>query len=54
MDGFSSFFAASKTEYDELTGTVLCLAITGYNKQGVYRQSHDTEGNSQHSSQWLW
>jgi hypothetical protein len=46
IDGFSSFFAVSKTEYDELAGTVLHLAITGYNKE-----SHDTEGNSRHSSQ---
>jgi hypothetical protein len=35
MDGFSSFFAVSKTEYDELTGTVLCLAITGYHKGSI-------------------
>jgi hypothetical protein len=35
MDGFSSLFAVSKTEYDELTGTVLCLAITGYNKGSI-------------------
>jgi hypothetical protein len=35
MDGFSSFFAVSKTEYDKLSGTVLCLAITGYNQGSV-------------------
>jgi hypothetical protein len=35
MDGFSSFFAVSKTEYDALAGTVLCLAITGYNKGSI-------------------
>jgi hypothetical protein len=35
MDGFSSFFAGSKTEYDELAGTVLCLAITGYTKGSI-------------------
>jgi hypothetical protein len=35
MDGFSSNFAVSKTEYDEQAGTVLCLAITGYNKRSV-------------------
>jgi hypothetical protein len=35
IDGFSSFFAVSKTEYDELTGMVLCLAITGYNKGSI-------------------
>jgi hypothetical protein len=35
MDGFSSFFAVSKTEYNEWKGTVLCLAITGYNKGSV-------------------
>jgi hypothetical protein len=32
MDGFLSFFAVSKTEYDAMAGMVLCLAITGYNK----------------------
>jgi hypothetical protein len=35
MDGFSSFFAVSKTEYDELADAVLCLAITGYNKGSI-------------------
>jgi hypothetical protein len=35
MDGFSSFFAVSKTEYDELADTVLHLAITGYNKGSI-------------------
>jgi hypothetical protein len=35
MDGFSSFFAVSKTEYDERAGTVLRLAITGYNKGSI-------------------
>ena len=35
MDGFSSFFAVSKTEYEKQAGTVLCLAITGYNKGSV-------------------
>jgi hypothetical protein len=35
MDGFSSFFAVSTTEYDKRAGTVLRLAITGYNKGSV-------------------
>jgi hypothetical protein len=35
MDGFYSFFAVSKTKYDELTGMVLHLAITGYNKGSI-------------------
>jgi hypothetical protein len=35
MDGFSSFFAVRKTEYDEQAGTVLRLAITGYNKGSI-------------------
>jgi Na+-translocating ferredoxin:NAD+ oxidoreductase RnfD subunit len=36
MDGFSSFFALSKTEYEKKqTGTVLHLAITGYNKGSI-------------------
>jgi hypothetical protein len=35
MDGFSSFFAVSKTEYNKRAGTVLCLAITGYNKRSI-------------------
>ena len=35
IDGFSSFFAVSKTEYDERAGTVLRLAITGYNKGSI-------------------
>jgi hypothetical protein len=34
-DGFSSFFAVSKTEYDKQAGMVLYLAITGYNKRSV-------------------
>ncbi len=35
MDGFSSFFAVSKTEYHAIAGMVLCLAITGYNKGSI-------------------
>ena len=35
MDGFSSFFAVSKTEHDATAGMVLCLAITGYNKGSI-------------------
>jgi hypothetical protein len=35
MDGFSSVFVVSKTEYDEQAGMVLCLAITEYNKESV-------------------
>jgi hypothetical protein len=35
MDGFSLFFAVSKTEYNEQAGTVFCLAITGYNKGSI-------------------
>jgi hypothetical protein len=35
MDGFSSFFAVSKTEYDAMAGTVLHLAITGNNKGSI-------------------
>jgi hypothetical protein len=35
MDGFSSFSAVSKTEYDERAGMVLHLAITGYKKGSV-------------------
>jgi hypothetical protein len=35
MHGFSSFFALSKTEYYELAGTILGLAITGYNKGSI-------------------
>ena len=35
MDGFSSFFAVSKTEYDKKAGTVVRLTITGYNKSSV-------------------
>jgi hypothetical protein len=36
MDGFYSFFAVSKTEYDGWAGTVLHLAIPGYNKGSIY------------------
>jgi hypothetical protein len=28
MDGFSSFFAVTKTEYNEQEGTVVCLGKT--------------------------
>jgi hypothetical protein len=35
IDGFSSFFAVSKTEYDKQPGMVLHLAITEYNKGSV-------------------
>jgi hypothetical protein len=42
------FFAVSKTEYDKGAGSVLHLAITGYNKGSI--DNLMTEGNSQHSS----
>ena len=35
MDGFSSFFVVSKTEYDQRSGMVVRLAISGYNKGSV-------------------
>jgi hypothetical protein len=35
MDGFSSFFAVSETEFNEWAGMILRLAITGYNKWPV-------------------
>jgi hypothetical protein len=45
MDGFLSFFAVSKTEYNEQAGKVLCLAITGYNKGSIDSLISYTEGN---------
>jgi hypothetical protein len=35
MDGFSTFFTVSTTEYNKQACTVSCLAITGYNKGSV-------------------
>jgi hypothetical protein len=52
MDGFSSFFALSKTEYYELAARYDSRSCHHWVQQGVNRQSHDTEGNSKHSSQW--
>jgi hypothetical protein len=35
MDGFSSFFSVNKTKYDKQVGTVVCVALTAFNKSSI-------------------
>jgi hypothetical protein len=35
MDGYSSFFSVNKTKYDKQAGTVVCVALTAFNKSSI-------------------
>jgi hypothetical protein len=35
MDGFSSFFSVNKMKYDKQAGTVVCIALTAFNKSSI-------------------
>jgi hypothetical protein len=35
MDGFSSFFSVNKMKYNKQVGTVVCVALTAFNKSSI-------------------
>jgi hypothetical protein len=35
MDGYSSFFSVNKTKFDKQAATVVCVALTAFNKSSI-------------------